>query len=341
MDTDAVILAEVTRRGRRLLTRCEILALGISPEEIECRVRRGSWQRIHAGVYLIGAGDLTHEEQACAAALAGAPHAYTGGVVGARLHAIGDFGPFIEVWAPHGTDVVATGVRVHRTRKPGVPVVMLGSARVPTACVEQVLLDLAARLPRRALHQAFTTAWRKRKTNPALVLAHIARFGGRGVRGSGVLRELAELYAGVGRGPGSEAEADFLLELLEALEAAGIEAPTPQLAIKVDRGRSTVVPDFGWERRWAVIEMLGLEAHGDYRRQDDDVERASLIRNAGWALDEVTPRAMRVRPDEKVRRLVAFLRAHPPIHDGPPGRCTCDACPAPAPDPLRSRTGRH
>lgn len=197
MDTDAVILAEVTRRGRRLLTRLEILALGISPEEIECRVRRASWLRIHAGVYLIGAGALTHEEQACAATLAGAPHTYTSGVVGARLHGIGDWGSFLEVWAPHGTEVVARGVRVHRTRKAGVPVVMLGSCRVPTACVEQVLLDLASRLPRRALHQAFTTAWRKRRTNPAAVLAHVARFGGRGVKGGGVLRELAELYAGV------------------------------------------------------------------------------------------------------------------------------------------------
>lgn len=336
MDTDAVILAEVTRRGRRLLTRCEILGLGISPEEIECRVRRGSWQRIHAGVYLIGAGALTHEEKACAAALAGAPRAYVGGVAGARLHAIGDWGRLIEVWAPHGTDIVADGVRVHRTRKPGVPVAPLGDCRVPTACVEQVLLDLAAKLPRRDLHRAFTTAWRKRKTNPAAVLAHAARFGGRGVRGSGVLRELAELYAGVKRGPGSEAEADFLLELFEALETAGVEAPTPQLAIKVDGGRSTLVPDFGWERRWAVVEMLGLEAHGDYHRQDDDVERSSLIRNAGWALDEVTPRAIRVRPAEKVRRLVAFLEAHPPIHDGPPGRCTCASCPTPPPH----RTGR-
>lgn len=318
MDTDAVVLAEVTRRGRRLLTRSELLALGISPEEIECRVRRGSWQRIHAGVYLIGAGALTFEEQACAAALAGAPHSYTGGVAGARLHGIGDWGPFIEVWAPHDTEVVATGVRVRRTRKAGVPVVLLGACRVPTACVEQVLLDLAARLPRRDLHQAFTTAWRKRKTTPKAVLAHVANFGGRGVRGSAVLRELAELYAGVKRGPGSVAEADFLLELFEALEAAGIEPPTPQLRIKVDGGRLTLTPDFGWERRWAVIEMLGLEAHGDYVRQDEDVERSSLIRNAGWALDEVTPRAIRTRPEEKIRRLVAFLQAHPPIHDGPP-----------------------
>lgn len=320
MDTDAVVLAEVTRRGRRLLTSSELLVLGLSTEEIECRVRRGSWQRIHAGVYLIGAGALTHEEKACAAVLAGAPHAYAGGVVGARLHGIGDWGSFIEVWAHHGTDIVATGVRVHRTRKVGVPVVMLGSCRVPTACVEQVLLDLAAKIPRRDLHQAFTTAWRKGKTNPAAVLAHVVRFGGRGVRGSGVLRELAELYAGVKRGPGSVAEADFLLELFEALEGAGIEPPTPQLSIKVDGGRVTLTPDFGWERRRAVIEMLGLEAHGNYERQDEDVERASLIRNAGWALDEVTPRAIRTRPAEKIRRLVAFLQAHPPVPDGPPTR---------------------
>ena len=54
--------------------------------------------------------------------------------------------------------------------------------------------------------------------------------------------------------------------------------------------------------------MKGLSAHGDYLIQDEDNERESAIRAAGWDLDTVTPRAMRERPAATIERLVRFLQ---------------------------------
>jgi hypothetical protein len=180
---------------------------------------------------------------------------------------------------------------------------------IPCVVIEHALLEAAAVLPKRDVHQLLTSAWRKRLTTPKKVLAHVQAHGGRGVRGTCRLREVAELYATTKRGPGSEAEADFLFDFYAALDAAGIEHPELQFAIDVRGGTEKVVPDFVWPVRRKVIEMKGLEAHGDYRIQDEDVERESAIRAAGWGLDCVTPRAMRERPQQTIARLISFLEA--------------------------------
>lgn len=139
------------------------------------------------------------------------------------------------------------------------------------------------------------------------MLLHLEVHGGRGVRGVCRLREVAELYDGTRRGPGSEAEADFLHDFLAALNAAGIERPELQHAIPVRGGIEKLVPDFTWPGRGKVIEMKGLSAHGDYLIQDEDNERESAIRAAGWQLDTVTPRSMRERPGATITRLLRFL----------------------------------
>jgi hypothetical protein len=148
-----------------------------------------------------------------------------------------------------------------------------------------------------------------RKTTPRKVLAYLEVFGGRGVRGVCKLREVAELYAASQRGPGSEAEADFLHDFLAALDDAGIERPELQFVIPIRGGAEKVVPDFTWPGRRKVIELKGLSAHGDYLVQDDDNEREAAIRAAGWDLDIVTPRSMRERPDRTINRLLRFLGA--------------------------------
>jgi hypothetical protein len=210
----------------------------------------------------------------------------------------------VHVEVAHGTTLTADGVTRRRSRR-GVPTTVIDGIRV--ICIEEALLQLAARASGREVHRQLTTAWRLRKTTPRKVLLHLEHHGGRGVRGVRRLREIAELYDGHARGPGSEAEADFHFDLLAAIEAAGIERPELQHAIDVRGGTEKVVPDFAWPRRRKAIEMKGLLAHGDYMIQDDDNERESDIRAAGWGLATVTPRAMRERPAQTIARLLRFL----------------------------------
>ncbi len=185
------------------------------------------------------------------------------------------------------------------------PTTVIGGIRV--VCLEEALLQVAPYVSTRSLHRLLTTAWRMNQTTPRKVLVHLADHGGRGVRGVRRLREVAELYEATRRGPGSEAEADFLFDFLSALDAAGIEQPEMQYAIPIRGGAEKVVPDFTWPDRGKVIEMKGLSAHGDYVIQDDDNEREEAIRAAGWELAVVTPRSMRERPGAVIARLLLFL----------------------------------
>ena len=302
---DQRILAAVSRRGRRLLTYDELIEEGASPQEILGRVRRGCWRRVHHAVYLVGTGDLNWQEEILAGVLAGGATAAAAGLSGGRLFDLGNFGGPVVVMLSSETTVSAKGVRAYRTQRTVPRTTRQG---VPVVCIEEVLLGMASSLTTRQVHQAFTTAWRRNDTSPKRVLDYIAENGGRGVRGSHRLRQVAAVYADSERGPGSEAEADFLFDLCAELDKRGIERPALQLVIDVRGGREKVVPDTAWPIRRKVIEMMGLAAHGDYERQADDVERAAAIRAAGWELEEVTPKQMSERRQRTIERLIDFLQ---------------------------------
>jgi hypothetical protein len=317
---DRRILAAVTRRGRRLLTHAELSAEGASNRQIEVRCRRGTLQRIHDEVYLVGAGTLPWAEALLAGVLAAGETGAAAGFSAIRLRGLSDYAPrSIHVQVAHGTTLAAAGVTRHRSRR-DVPTTLVEGIR--SVSLEEALLQVAAKLPAREIHRLLTTAWRKGHTSPRKVLDHLERHGGRGVHGTVRLREVAKLYDGTRRGPGSEAEADFLHDLFDALAKAGIERPELQHVIEVRHGTERLVPDFTWPRRRKVIEMKGLEAHGDYVIQDEDNEREEAIRAAGWDLATVTPRAVRERRARTIARLVEFLQtptAHAlPIELGAP-----------------------
>ena len=306
LTVDERIVAAVTRRGRRLLTYAELREEKISDEAIYCRSKNGALQRIHEAVYLVGAGVLSWQEEILAGVLAGGSTALATSFTALRLFGMKNYTPGqILVGITVKTGCEASGITFVRTRRSPPSTTRDG---VPCVVVEQALLDVASKLSGRELHKLLTSLWRKRLTTPQKVLDHVQKHGGRGVKGTVLLREVASLYAGQSRAPGSEPEADFLFLLYAGIDAAGIERPELQFAIDVRGGTEKVVPDAVWPLRRKVVEMKGLEAHGDYVIQDEDVERESAIRDAGWDLDSVTPRAMRERPDRTIARIIRFLQ---------------------------------
>ena len=197
------------------------------------------------------------------------------------------------------------GVRMHRTRRTVERTELDG---VPVVCVEEALLGVAPPLTEKQLHQLVTSAWRRRLTTPRKLVRHLDRHGV-GVKGRKKLQPIAELYVEYARGPGSEAEADFLLfEFYEALDAAGIERPELQHGIVVENGRERLLPDCCWPLRWKVVEVKGLAAYGNYFIQDEDNDREAMIRAAGFDLECITPRSLRDRRARTIRRLITFLQ---------------------------------
>ena len=310
---DAKINAATVRLGRRVLTVQELLDEGATYAEIRRRVDDEIWQRVHDGVIAIGPGNLSWDEEVLAATQAGGETAQAARRAAARLYDLADYGALVEICVTHGTEIHAEGVIVYRTRRLTPATIIRG---IPTTGIEETLLDLAAMMNPREVHRLFTRAWRQKHTTPDKVLTHIEHHGGRGVKGTRVLREVAQMYKGVKRPPGSDYEALLVFLLRPALAAAGIEDPVLQFSVKIHGGQAEATVDAGWPDRGKLVEMVGLDAHGDAYRQDYDVERAAALRAAGYELEEVTPRQIRERPDSTIRRLIRFLQTPNPKTSG-------------------------
>ena len=304
---DARILAAATRRGRRLLTISELLEEGANYKHIQYRIDHHRWARLHHTVVDVGAGPLTRFDRVLAATLAGGTASECTAV---WLYGIGDFSPAtIEVDIPYERRIQLEGVTVRRRRKP-IQVRMVRG--IPTTSIEQTLVAIAPKLPPKMLHRVFTRAWRKRLTTPKRVLRYLADHGGRGVPGAGKLHRVVALYAATDRAPGSDYEADLHFLLAPALKRARIEPPVLQLSIKIFDGRAVATVDFAWPERRKVVEVMGLDTHGDYEAQDYDYERAAELRAIGWDVLEIAPKAIRERPDQTVRRILTWLNAAVP-----------------------------
>lgn len=299
-------IREVTERlRRRLLSFAELAEVGATKKAVLARCWRGTLERVHDGVYLVGAGPLTWQEIILAGVLAGGTTSLASHFSALRLWGLGNFAPWpVHVTVTHSTSLRADGVATHRTRRSIPSTVIEG---VPVVCVEEALLGVAPKLNNKLLHQLLTSAWRRRLTTPTKVVRHLEK-NGIGVSGRSKLRAVAQLYIDHSKGPGSEAEANFVFEFYEALDAHGIERPELQHVITVANGTERLVPDFTWPLRRKVVEMKGLAAHGNYVLQDEDAEREALIRAAGWDLEIVTPRSMRDRKERTTARLIAFLQ---------------------------------
>ena len=154
--------------------------------------------------------------------------------------------------------------------------------------------------------QLAEVGWSDRRTDLAVAEGW---HGGKGRRGTTLLREIVALYAGTKRPPGSGGEVAFLREL----RRAGIEEPVRQFEVMLLDGSKAVV-DFAWPDRRKLVEFVGVETHADSRAHAHDTLREDDILTAtGWELRRFAPETLRTNPVEVARRVTRFLGAgvHP------------------------------
>lgn len=287
-----------TRRG--LITRPEVLAANGSDRVIEGRCESERWQRVHAGVYLVGVAPLDWRGQLHAAVLAageGAAASHRAALVVWGLDGIG--AAPLEITVPVTHRPVPAGVLVHRTRRP-VPVAHCGGIDVTT--VERTILDVASCLPPVVVEKAFESAVRKGLTTATKVELFVRAQGGKGVRGSTALKEILAERA-PGRAAGSPAE----VELLRALRRAGVAAPVRQYEIALSGGAVATV-DLAWPERRKAVEVDGIDAHATAEALDRDDERQNELCDAGWELRRYSARTVHRHPQQVAQRVARFLR---------------------------------
>lgn len=146
-------------------------------------------------------------------------------------------------------------------------------------------------------------ALRRGLTTVSALTLHVTEHGGRGVRGSGFLKELlAERPAG--RPAGSPAE----VELLRALHLQGVEPPARQHPVRLRDG-SVAILDLAWPLLHKAVEVDGIDAHATSGALDQDDERQNQVLEAGYDLRRYSARAVRRRPEAVVASVLRFLAA--------------------------------
>jgi hypothetical protein len=133
------------------------------------------------------------------------------------------------------------------------------------------------------------------------VQAALARLGGRGRRGAGVLRRVL-----VARGLGDLAH-DGALEPMFADLCERFALPRPVFQHPIVLGRRRRRIDFAYPERKIAIEVDGYEAHTRFEVFEDDRIRANELELLGWTMLQFTWHQLVHRPDLVARTISTAL----------------------------------
>lgn len=254
-DVDARV-ADLAERQHGVVTRAQLLGLGLSPAAVGRRLRGGRLRSLHRGVYLAAPAPYSASQE-MAAVLAGGPQALLShGSAAAAWELVEENAGPVEVMVPGESRRRRPGVRVHRTT--GVqPDERAQWNGIPTTTPGRTVVDLAARVGSRELEGMLARGERQGLDVETEVKRLVERYRHR--PGIGMLRALL----GSRDRPvftRSEAESRFLALLREA----GL--PKPQ--VNVSLGPYEI--DFLWRGRGVAVEVDGFRFHSSRARFEGD-----------------------------------------------------------------------
>ena len=277
---------------RHALSRSELLALGMSSDEIRHRLETAALVRLHRGVYAVGGTAPTSELRWAAAVLACGPRAVLSHLSAAALWALTEVDPVvIDVSLSGRGRRTREGVRVHRphsltandaTRHRGVPV----------TTVARTLVDVAPIVSTRTLERLVDEAEYLRLWTPAEVESTFERNEGRA--GVGRVRRLLTRHEPGSTRTRSPLEEAFLL----LVRGAGLPDPL----VNARLGPYTI--DFLWPEQRVAVETDGRAAHARIAARERDHRRDAWLHANGYRPFRFTWTQVNDRP----REVLAALR---------------------------------
>lgn len=273
-------IADLASRQHGLVTRTQLLGIGLTSRVVDGRVKAKRLWPVHRGVYQVGPVVPPHARE-MAAVLACGPGAVVSHRSAAALWQLlprgGESAP-VEVTIPRRDRGRRPGIRAHR-----VPALEAADVAVvegvPVTTPGRTLLDLAFAASSRDLEHAVARAERKQLTSRRELAELIERHPKR--RGVRALRALLQ----DGTEPAmtrSEAEA-ILLSLTR-------KARLPRPKVNVTVGRHEV--DFLWRRERLVVEVDGFAFHSSQIQFENDRRRDAELAAQGYQVIRVTWRQL-------------------------------------------------
>ncbi|MEZ5156881.1 MAG: type IV toxin-antitoxin system AbiEi family antitoxin domain-containing protein [Solirubrobacterales bacterium] len=291
-------LVQVARRQHSVVSRDQLMRMGLRQRTIDDRVNRGRLHRVHRGVYCLFPPPHTVHQHWMAAVLACGGGSALCGPSAAALQDIADLpGLPAHVRSASRTGRDRAGLVVHRGAIDPRDLRIVNGIRAVSADV--VLVDLAPELDESELEVVLVAAESKGLVKRGRLGELVAARRGR--PGMPKLERLLALEPEIAR-------SGLEVLMLPVARLAGLERPRMNFPVAVpDRDRPLVV-DFAWPGLGMVVEADSQRFHGDWERASADRERDQLLALAGWRCHRFV-RDRFAEPEWMAARLAALAAA--------------------------------
>jgi very-short-patch-repair endonuclease len=298
-------MTQLAGRQHAVVSRQQLLELGMGRRAIVRRLEQGRLHEVHRGVYVVGVRRISSRGRWMAAVLACGPAALLSHRSAARLWGLmSPASERVDVTRPDRR-VRRDGIVSHRALVPDDERSVADGISVTSPF--RTVFDLAAVLDLRGLerasHEAEVRGLRDRVSLPML----LERYPGR--RGSRNLRALLEEPEPVGF-----TRNDFEEAPVAVVDAHGLSRPRMNADLAL-RGRFFQI-DALWERERVALELDSRSVHGTGKSFESDRQRDRILVAEGWRTMHVTWRQLRDEPDEVVAdlRMALGQGRHPHPH---------------------------
>jgi very-short-patch-repair endonuclease len=285
-----------------LVTLAQAQAAGITQRQVERRLARGAWERVHRGVFRHVAHPDTWESRLLAAVLA----VGTGAVVSHRA-AVGLLGLrgfralVIEVSRPTVTRAARPGVVIHRS--PDLqPHHVCTRQGVPVTRPARTLVDLGAVARPHFVARCMEEWLADGLVSIEDVHGTVAEHAGRGRRGVGVLRAVLGDRVLV-----DAADSRVEERLARVLADHGVSLPEHHHVVRLDRGIVAEL-DYAYPDKRVALEVDGYGVHLRSRETFEyDRDRQNELEIAGWRVLRFTSRALAGEPERVASQVARML----------------------------------
>ncbi|HTU32094.1 MAG TPA: hypothetical protein VMF07_22075 [Solirubrobacteraceae bacterium] len=279
-------VAETAGRQETMITRGQLIELGVAPRSVSNAAAVGRLYRVHQAVYSIAPPGVRPRLAPEHAALLACDH---GSVIShwsaAWLHGLSERQPpIVELTVVGERGRRRIGLVVHRAATVNrVDLTRVG--RLPCTTVARTLIDISPTVGDEQLEPLVDRALRLTSRNT--MLSALERAGHR--PGTGRLRALLDPER-----PSAEAWSRAERRLLKLIQASGLPLPEGNVTLG-DRGR---IPDLMWRSQRVIVEYDSWDYHSGPAAFHADRERHNQLTAQGYQVLHVTYRVLRDHPEQ-------------------------------------------
>jgi len=295
-------IGDLAEAQHGVVSRRQLLRLGLGRGAIEDRIARGQLRRVQWGVYAVGHRPVSQESRWMAAALSAGSGAVLSHRSAGSLWRILPQASILPEVTRETRCQARSGLKSHCGVLRADEVRRVG--RIPVTSPPRTVFDVAASLTMGELERALNEMEVRGITDELSIPDLLERYPRK--RGSVKLRVLLTDETAL-RGISREELEERFTAVLE-----GSDLPPPRrnadLAI---RGR-IIEADCLWAEQRVIVELDGRAAHGTRRAFERDRERDRLLQVDGWRVVRITWRQLRDGAPAVLADLSTLLRAPPP-----------------------------